>query len=133
MRIRTNMDHKILCIDDDPFYQDLFKAILEPKGFEFHGAMDPATGWDTATKVKPDIITLDVMMPEQQGFFDGYGLLKKLKTDETLGEVPVLMISALGEKEDKQHAQELGASGYLSKQDMTPDNLVAKLKKLLAK
>lgn len=121
------MGKVILCIDDDPFYKDLFRAILEPKGFQVFTAMNPADGWTAVKENKPDLITLDVMMPEKEGFFDGYGLLKRLRSDPELKDVPVIMISALGDPEDVKHGLEAGATTYLPKQEMSPETLVAEI------
>ncbi len=125
------MSPKILCIDDDPFYADLFRAILEPKGFQVSTAMNPADGWTVIQANKPDLITLDVMMPEKEGFFDGYGLLKKLRGEAAYKSLPVIMISALGDPEDVKHGMDAGATSYMPKQEMTPDTLVALIKKLV--
>ena len=125
------MPKTVLCIDDDPFYKDLFKAMLEPRGYNVVTAMDPAEGWAKLAESKPDLITLDVMMPEKEGFFDGFGFLKKLRTESSFKKVPVIMISALGDPEDIKHGLTSGATDFLPKQDMTPDILLAKLKKIL--
>jgi CheY-like chemotaxis protein len=127
------MPKTILCIDDDPFYKDLFRAILEPKGYEVISAMNPAEGWEALKKTKPDLMTLDVMMPEKEGFFDGYGLLKRVKDDPNLKDIKVIMISALGDPEDISHGLESGAATYLPKQEMTPDRLLLEIDKLIGR
>lgn len=119
----------ILCIDDDPFYKDLFRAILEPKGYKVVNAMNPAEGWAAVQKENPDLITLDVMMPEAEGFFDGFGFLKRFRSEVSFKSVPVLMVSALGDREDAKHGIELGATNYLPKQEMTPETLLREVKK----
>ncbi|MFC1638759.1 PleD family two-component system response regulator [Patescibacteria group bacterium] len=126
------MPKKILCIDDDPFYEALYRDILTTHGFQVRHAFDAAAGHKEFVKYKPDLVTLDVMMPERSGLMDGYGLLKTLRSDDDSREVPVIMISALGEEGDAKQALELGANDYLPKQKLTPDLLVAKIKKYLA-
>lgn len=125
------MAKTIVCIDDDPFYKDLYTAILEPKGFRVVAAMNPAEGWKAIQEHKPDLVTLDIMMPEAEGFFDGYGLLKKLRGEESTKKTPVIMISALGDREDVEHGLSVGATSYIPKQDMSPDILLAEIKKQL--
>jgi len=125
------MAKTILCIDDDPFYKDLYNAILEPKGYRVIPAMNPAEGWKAIQESRPDLITLDIMMPEAEGFFDGYGLLKKLRSGEETKNTPVIMISALGDPEDVEHGLAAGATAYIPKQEMSPDSLVAEVKKWL--
>jgi DNA-binding response OmpR family regulator len=125
------MPKTILCIDDDPFYKDLYTAILEPKGFKVVTAMNPADGWKAIKESKPDLVTLDIMMPEAEGFFDGYGLLKKIRSDDEAKNTPVIMISALGDPEDVSHGLSAGATSYIPKQEMAPDMLLAEIKKRL--
>jgi len=125
------MPKTILCIDDDPFYKDLFRAMLEPRGYQVLSALNPADGWTALKTSKPDLITLDVMMPETEGFFDGYGLLKRLRSDPETAKIPVIMISALGDPEDIKHGMAAGANDYLPKQDMTPEMLVKEIKKYI--
>jgi CheY-like chemotaxis protein len=117
-------DKRIVCIDDDPFYADLFNNIFSTRGFQVWIAKEPGTGLDLIRKHKPDVVTLDVMMPEQESFFDGYGLLKQMREDPNLRQTPVIMVSALGDREDIQHGLDAGATAYLPKHEMTPDNLV---------
>ena len=125
------MAKTILCVDDDPFYKDLFSAILEPKGYKVVCMMNPADGWDAVQKYSPDLVTLDVMMPEKKGMFDGYGMLKRMRDDARFKNVPVIMISALGDPEDIQQGLKAGATAYLPKQEMTPERLQAEIKKLV--
>ena len=121
----------VLSVDDDPFYRDLYRNILEPKGFAFESALDLGEGFEAAKKGKPDIILLDVMMPEKNGFSDGFGLLEALRKLPATKDTPILMVSALGDGPDLKHGIALGATDYLPKQDMTPDRLVKKIAKLL--
>lgn len=123
------MAKNILCIDDDPFYKDLYSAILESRGYRVISAMNPAEGWKEIQKAKPDLITLDIMMPEAEGFFDGYGLLKKLRGDAATKNLPVILISALGDPEDVEHGMAAGASAYIPKQEMNPEILATEVKK----
>jgi CheY-like chemotaxis protein len=87
-------------------------------------AKEPGIGLDLIRKHRPSVVTLDVMMPEQESFFDGYGLLKQMQEDPELKKIPVIMVSALGDQEDVQHGLESGAVAYLPKHEMTPDTLV---------
>ena len=122
---------KIVCIDDDPFYRDLFVNIFESKGFDVIIASEPTEGWEAVKKHRPDLVTLDIMMPESEGVFDGYGLLRKMKEDLATSDIPVIMISALGEREDIKHGLESGAHSYLPKHEMTPGKLVKLIEDIL--
>ena len=125
-------DKKIVCIDDDPFYRDLFVNILESKGFSVVTASEPVEGWDAVKEHRPDLVTLDIMMPEAEEVFDGYGLLRKMKADPATSDIPVIMVSALGDREDIKHGLESGAHAYLPKHEMTPDKLVKMIKDILS-
>lgn len=123
------MPKKILCIDDDPFYASLYREILSRRGFTVEHAFDAASGFDMVKKFGPDLVTLDVMMPEKKGMLDGYGLLESLRANEDYKELPVIMISALGEESDSRRAMDLGASSYIPKQKLSPDILVEEINK----
>lgn len=125
------MSKKILCIDDDPFYASLYREILTRRGFTVEHAFDAASGFETVKKYKPDLVTLDVMMPEKKGMLDGYGLLETLRAEGDYKDLPVIMISALGEESDAKRAMDLGASAYLPKQKLSPDLLVDEINKYL--
>ncbi|HTM68866.1 MAG TPA: response regulator [Candidatus Binatia bacterium] len=127
------MDKKlIIAVDDDPFFGDLYKAALEPKGFEVVWAQDAAEGYAACERSKPALIILDVMMPEKGGFKDGFDLLERLRKGGNCAKTPVIMISAIGGPEDVRHGLELGANAYLAKQDMVPDTLMEQVRKLTA-
>lgn len=123
----------IVCIDDDPMYKDLYGHILGAKGYHVVSAFDAAEGYEVIKKEKPGLVTLDVMMPEKEGFGDGFGLLKKLREDPLYQKLPVLMISALSDLSDIEHGLSVGATAYLPKQEMTPKTLVAKIESMLGK
>lgn len=125
------MPKKILCIDDDPFYASLYREILSRRGFTVEHAFDAGTGFETVKKFGPDVVTLDVMMPENKGMLDGYGLLETLRQTDGYRDLPIIMISALGEESDAKRAMDLGASAYIPKQKLSPDSLVEEINKFL--
>lgn len=121
----------ILCVDDDPFFGDLYRTALEPKGYAVEWAQNAAEGYSMCRRKKPDLIILDVMMPEADGFRDGFDLLERLRKEGPCMKTPVIMISAIGGHDDVRHGIELGANAYLAKQDMVPDTLIAEIRKQL--
>ena len=123
--------HTILSVDDDPFYQDLYRNIFESKGYRIITASDPAEGYKMALQEKPDLMLVDVMMPERGGFRDGYHLLEELRKLPSFAKTPIVMVSALGEEEDVAHGKELGATAYVAKQSMMPDQLLKLISDLL--
>lgn len=127
------MDKKIIiAVDDDPFFGDIYKTTLEPKGYDVRWAQDAAEGYDLCKSIGPSLIILDVMMPDKGGFRDGFDLLERLRKDGgNCAMTPVIMISAIGGPQDVRHGLELGANVYLAKQDMLPETLVQNVRKLL--
>ncbi|MEY4745304.1 MAG: hypothetical protein RL272_1249 [Candidatus Parcubacteria bacterium] len=128
------MDRKptILCVDDDPFFGELYRQALEPKGYDVAVAQDAPEGFEMAKSLKPDLIILDVMMPEKGGFKDGFELLDRLRHEGPCTTTPIVMISAIGGPDDVRHGKSLGATDYLAKQNMVPENLLALVKKLVS-
>ena len=81
----------VLLIDDDPSVRDLACRALEPQGYAVHTAASGAQGLALARELRPDVITLDVMMPD----LDGWSVLEQLKADPDLAPIPVVMMSML--------------------------------------
>jgi CheY-like chemotaxis protein len=100
--------NRVLVIDDDPIIHDLLKRYLTKEGFYVVSALGGKEGLRLARESRPDVITLDVMMPEM----DGWAVLTALKADPQLADVPVVMVSMI---DDKNLGFALGASDYLTK------------------
>lgn len=100
--------HHILVIDDDEHIRDLMKRLLSREGYYVSVASSGEQGLEMARVIKPDVITLDVLMPGQ----DGWSVLSQLKSDPELANIPVVMQSILDES---NKAFMLGANDYLTK------------------
>ena len=98
----------VLVIDDDPTVQDLMRRILEKEHFDVATASSGKQAFELCAKLKPCLITLDVMMPDQ----DGWSVLKKLKGDPATAEIPVIMVTMVN---DKPLGMSLGAADYVTK------------------
>jgi len=116
----------ILVVDDNPMAVDLVTEVLEPEGFEIIACSDPNHAVELAENA--DAIVLDVMMPGISGF----EVLRMLREDPVLAEIPVLMLSALGEGDDRATGLERGADDYLGK-PFHGKELVLRIRKLLEK
>jgi len=103
--------HKILVVDDDPKALLLMEAVLKPRGYDVVLINDSRQVIQTARKEKPDLILLDIMMPG----LDGYTILNKIKEDEAIKNIPVVMVTALGQDGNKVFASICGASAYITK------------------
>lgn len=106
---------------------DMYSTKFTMDGFDTHKAYDGASGFALAQEVKPDIILLDVIMPK----LDGFGVLKMLKADASLKDVPVILLTNLGQDEDIKKGKELGAVDYFVKANHTPAEVVTKIKAVL--
>lgn len=97
-----------LVVDDDPAVRDLLSRWLTREGFHIRTAANGSEGIRLARKLHPQVITLDVMMPD----VDGWHVLSTLKTDPTTADIPIVMMTIV---EDRQHGYALGAADYLTK------------------
>jgi urea ABC transporter urea binding protein len=98
----------VLVIDDDPDARDLITRCLSKQGFQVKSSASGQAGLQLAKELRPDAITLDVMMPSM----DGWAVLSALKIDPDLADIPVIMLTFL---DDKNQGLELGAAEYLNK------------------
>jgi two-component system, NtrC family, sensor kinase len=101
----------ILIVDDVPANLNLLTGILKQHGYKVRPAPSGALALDAARFAPPDLILLDIHMPEM----DGFEVCRRLKQEETLKEIPVLFISALTETKDKVHAFDSGGVDYITK------------------
>ena len=116
----------ILIIDDNETNRDICSINLEDMRVPLHFAENGQQGLELAIAVIPDLILLDIMMP----VMDGFEMLSRMKREETLSEIPVLMLSARSETDNVVKALELGANDYLKK-PFEAEEMVARVKTLL--
>lgn len=118
---------KIVIVEDDTFLAGMYSTRLSTEGYTVLMASDGQAGLDMITKEKPDIILLDIILPEM----DGFSVLQKIKSQEAVKNTPVILLTNLGQKADVERGMELGASDYLIKAHFTPSEVVAKIKALI--
>jgi two-component system response regulator VicR len=87
----------VVCIEDEPEMIDLVRLILGRKGFELIGAVGGREGLETVRRVKPDLVLLDLMMPDM----DGWEVYQQMKADETLKNIPVIVVTAKAQSIDR--------------------------------
>lgn len=126
------MAKTILIIEDDKFLRELIAQKLIKENYDVSEAVD---GEEGIKKVQdslqagqlPDLILLDLILPG----IDGFEVLSKLKEDPLLAQIPVIILSNLGQKEDIERGLKLGAIDYLIKAHFTPGEIIEKISNAL--
>lgn len=118
---------KILLVEDDPFISEMYTTKFEHTGFDVEVAMTGKEGAMKAKEWQPDILLLDILIPEM----DGFEVLSHVKKDPATSRIPVVMLTNLGQKEDIERGSALGAVAYIVKAHFTPQEVVDKVKAIL--
>jgi len=119
---------KILVVEDDLTTVQLIEFLLKKNKFEVLIAYNGVEALLIARKEKPDLILMDVMMPKM----DGIEAIEKLKEDENTQDIPIIILSALGQEMDVMRGLQVGASGYIVK-PFSPKELLDEIKAKLGK
>lgn len=114
---------KILVVEDDKFLASAYKVKLEKEGNEVVISKDGKEALLALDNFSPNVIVLDLVMPNM----DGFDFLKNIKADEKHKNIPVVVASNLGQKEDIDKALELGASDFIIKSDLSMEGVVKKI------
>ena len=125
---------KILIIDDDVDFTESTRVILEAKGYKISSATNREEGFEKVKQISPDLILMDVMMEKMS---DGFDLTRKLKSEEKYKHIPVLMLTAIGERTGFGFSDVAGDKTWLPVDDyaekpIAPEKLIAKVEKLLS-
>jgi two-component system phosphate regulon response regulator PhoB len=119
---------KIAIIEDDQAISQMYRFKFEAEGYTVETAENGKLGLELAENMRPDIILLDLMMPEMTGD----EMLEKLRKTEWGKQVKVIILTNMGEQEIPGKVRELGVSGVILKADMTPRQVADRVKKALA-
>ena len=117
---------RILVIEDNATNRELMAYLLRAFGYQILEASDGESGVESAQREKPDLIICDVHLPK----LDGYGVVKKLKTDNALRAIPVVAVTALAMVGDRDRILAAGFDGYVSK-PISPETFVQDVEKFL--
>lgn len=128
-KLSNDVKKKILITEDEPGLLDMYKLYFEHAGYEVIDAADGKIGVEFAKKEKPDLILLDILMPQ----IDGWAMLKELKSDPATKAIPIVIFSNLAQTEEIQRGLAMGADQYLVKSALTPKELLTKVQGLLDK
>ncbi len=118
---------RILIVEDDEFLLSMYQTKLSLENFEVITALNGLQGVKVAQKEMPDLILLDLNLPEMNGF----EVLENLKNQEQTKNIPVLVLTNYSQKEDIDRCFKLGAADYLIKAHFIPSEVVTKIKKIL--
>lgn len=118
---------RILFIEDEAALQKTFSDILKSEGFEVISALNGESGLSLMKREKPDLVLLDLILPK----IHGLDVLKKMKQDESIKNIPVIVLTNVESIEEIDKALELGATTYLVKSDYSLEEVIAKIKKAL--
>lgn len=122
-------DVKILVVEDDDFLLQMYTTKLETENFKVLTAMNGNEALRTTEKDNPDLILLDLNLPEM----DGFEVLKELKSKSETKDIPVLVLTNFAQKDDIDRCLDLGAEDYLIKAHFVPSEVIEKIKKILNK
>src|SRR6204780_4923177 len=118
---------KVLLVEDDNNLREIYEARLQAEGYTIVAAKDGEEALVVAKAEQPDLVISDVMMPKISGF----EMLDILRNTDGLKEVKVIMLTALGQSDDQQRANRLGADHYLVKSQVTLEDIVKVAHELL--
>jgi len=121
---------KILIVEDDKFLRELMVRKLDAEqGFEVTSTVDGESGLKAMEENRPDLILLDLILPG----IGGFDVLAKMKENTALANIPVIILSNLGQQDDVDKGMGLGAVDYMVKAHFTPNEIVEKVRQVLAK
>ncbi|HEC94270.1 MAG TPA: response regulator [Candidatus Kaiserbacteria bacterium] len=119
---------RLLTVEDDQFLRKLFVQKFTTAGFTVKDAEDAKEAFSILENWKPEIILLDLILPDISGF----EILATLKKDERLKNIPIIILSNLGQKQDIDRAMSLGAEGFMVKASFTLEEITEHVQKVLA-
>ncbi len=120
---------RVAIVEDEGSFRNIFKDLLISDGYEVTAAEDGEAGWLMVRSEIPDLVLLDLALPRLHGF----EVLQNIRTDAATQDIPVIILTVVGEQENVRKGLKLGATDYLVKGFYTPREILAKVNELLAK
>jgi CheY-like chemotaxis protein len=118
---------KILLVEDDPFIIDIYLTKLKEVGFEVQSSTDGEDALKKIQEDKPDLILLDIVLPK----LTGLECLKQIKDSPEFKDIPIIILSNLGQKYEVEKGLKLGANKYLIKAHYTPSEIIKEIKEII--
>jgi len=123
----ANKGVKIILVEDDENLAEMYTMKFKEEKIVFLYAADGLAGLELVQQETPQVVLLDIMMPKM----DGFAVLSEMRKNEKTRNIPVIMLSNLGQEADIEKGQALGATDYIVKATMTPSQVIAKVKQYL--
>lgn len=120
---------KILIVEDDKMISTMYQTKLKQEGYSVCVAENGSQALEVAVQEKPNLILLDVIIPQ----LDGFSVLQELRLNASFKNTPIIMLTNLGTTEDQEKAKQLGATDYVVKANLTPAQVSEVIKKYLNK
>ncbi|PLX25755.1 response regulator [Candidatus Parcubacteria bacterium] len=120
-------ERKVLVVEDDDFLLEMYSTKLELEGFKVYNATNGVQGLKVAQREEPDLILLDLNLPEMSGF----EVLEQLKNTDNTKNILVVVLTNYSQKDHIDRCLDLGADDYLIKAHFVPSEVISKIKKLL--
>lgn len=117
----------VLIVEDELVLAKLYREKFERAGFVVEVANNARQGVALAKRIKPDIVLLDILLPEENGLY----FLQTIRSDRALADLPVLIFSNYRNAIIEESAKRLGVSGYITKANFDPDEVVEKVQRVL--
>lgn len=121
------MNAIVLIVDDESHIRHLTARVLKMAGYQVLEAASGSQALQLVKEARPDLITCDIDMPGM----DGFELLKAIKSQPATAQIPVIMLTGIGQRKDAERATELGASDYITK-PFSSTNLIETIERQLA-
>jgi len=118
---------KILLVEDDPFIIDIYSTKLKEAGFDVQSSTDGEDALKRVKEDKPDLILLDVVLPK----LTGLECLGQIKLLPQFKDIPIIILSNLGQKHEVEKGLKMGADKYLIKAHYTPSEIVKEIKQIM--
>jgi len=118
---------KILVAEDDTYLANAYRVKLGKAGFEVKNVFDGQEAINILQTFMPDLIILDIVIPKK----DGFTILSEIKANERWKNIPVILVSNLSQKEDREKGMQLGASDFFVKTDFSLNDLIQKINNII--
>ena len=119
--------YKILIVEDEAVFRLIYRGVLESNNYQVFEAENGLQGWEMAQNEQPDLILLDLILPELSGF----EVLEKIRSHEKTYNIPVIVFSVMGNEDNIEKAAELGANYYRVKGANSPTDILKEIGEVL--